>query len=770
MVLRYSTPGAYYERVDASAPAITAIRSDIAGFVGIARRGPLHTPVPVQSWRQFQAYFGDVTGAGFLAYAVRGFFENGGRRCWCVRVASSEEAGGAATAGLVLYGPSGAPVWRIAAGSPGVWGNDLAVLVRESSAGQTVSIPGDRLGDASRVASTAGFQRGSLARLLQAGREPQWKVVSDVDAVGSRLIWQHDHVEARLPYDSPVDFLPVPNGFDPDLPVQVHSIDYAVLVRERGRQLAQFEGLSLVPEHPAYGARVLAAQEMPSASEAMVPSAPRPIVIEELRDLGALASGITAIEPLQPAARTTLEGIADNRHIRVGSIGGFNAGAAIELLDPLAGNAAAGQPLSVLFIDPVAGDTITLGGDGLSQAQRNAHTAAVAGGSRLAVRALGGAASVLPLAGGADGLARLTVDDYVGEAISPWDNDAERLRKRRGLRALELIDEVAIVAVPDIHIRPAAPAMKAPLPPCEPDPCLPMPLLPAPPRPQAIGDLPPVFSDEEVYRVQAMLVQHCEERRDRIAILDATASASLDGTLGISAVQAWRSRFESKYAALYYPWLRVVDPLRLAGEVVRAVPPSGHVAGQYAHADFEVGVHKAPANAPLVWADDVTTGVDEALHGLLNTAGVNVIKALRSRGLRIMGARTVSSDTDWRFVNVRRLMMVIEKAIDLSTRWVAFEPNDHYTRAKLALSLTSFLLAFWQQGALKGATPAEAFFVRCDETNNPPEERENGRFHVEIGVAPSKPFEFIVLRVGRADNQLEIAEVPGGGGGATWLS
>jgi phage tail sheath protein FI len=769
MVSAYTAPGVYYERVDASTPAISAIRTDIAGFVGIARRGPLDTPVPIQSWRQFQGYFGDVTGAGFLAYAVRGFFENGGRRCWIVRVASREEAGGAATAGITLYGPSGAPIWRVVANSPGVWGNDLTLLVRESSEAQTAVVRGSSP-VASLVASTAGFRRGSLVRLKQENRKAQWKVVSDIDAVASRLIWVHPAIEARLPYDSPLNYDAARGGFDPDAPILIQSVEYTILVRERGRQLAQFDGLSLVPEHPAYGPRILARQLMPTERDAMVPVAPRPLVVEELRDVAAWnANGPVTLEPLQPAARTTLETIIDPRRLRLASLGGLSAGTAIELLNPPPVNETVGPPLTVLVVDAASGNLATLAGDGLTPAQSAAQAVAVPAGLRVTVRALGGAPSELPLEGGADGLARLTANDFIGESISPWDNDDVRAMKRRGIRALDLIDEVAIVAAPDIHVQPARLPEKAPPLLCEPDPCLPPPVLPAVPRPQVEGDLPPMFSEDDIYRVQAMLVQHCEDRRDRIALLDSTAASSLDARTGVSLVRAWRNRFESKYAALYYPWLRVVDPLRLAGAIVRAVPPSGHIAGRFARSDFDIGVHKAPANSPLVWAEDVTLAVDDSLHGVLNPLGINVIKALPSRGLRVMGARTVSSDPDWRFVNVRRLMMMIEKAVDLSTRWVTFESNDHYTRAQLALSLTSFLLALWQRGALSGPTPAAAFFVRCDETNNPPHERENGRFLAEVGVAPSNPFEFIVLRVGRTDNQFEIAEVPGGGGGA-WLS
>ena len=254
------------------------------------------------------------------------------------------------------------------------------------------------------------------------------------------------------------------------------------------------------------------------------------------------------------------------------------------------------------------------------------------------------------------------------------------------------------------------------------------------------------------------MIQQCEKLRDRIALLDPPFAAARDDKLGVGAVRAWRSRFDSKYAAFYYPWLRVVDPLRSPISLTRDVPPSGHVAGQYAWTDLQFGVHHAPANAALVWTQDVTVPVNDEAHGVLNPLGINAIRPLAERGIRIVGARTVSSDSDWRFVNVRRLLMMIEKAIDVATQWAVFEPNDFATRTKLSLSLTSFLVSLWERGALMGATASEAFFVRCDDELNPASEREQGRLLALVGVAPSQPFEFVVLRVGRENNQFEISE------------
>jgi hypothetical protein len=656
----HQTPGVYYERVDASAPGISALRTDVAGFAGIARRGPVDTPVPLQSWRQFQAYFGDFTGAGYLAYAVRGFFENGGRKSWVVRVASSMTA----TAATILQNSAKAGTWHISAFSPGVWGNDLEFVLRETHLAQTLTDPRGSTREYSVAASIAGFARATHVRLSQDKKTTVYKVVSDVDAGERRLVWVHPAPEARLPYDAAL------TGFDANQPILVESVEYTLLVRELGRLIRVYERLSLIPENDRYGPRVLSKLkiEKDAGRPRILPNAPEPVVITELRNL---EESLTLVYPIQVSPEATIS-----------------------------------------------------------------------------------------LEGGADGLATLRPYDFIGEDVHPLDSDLVKAEKNRGLRALEDISEVAILSIPDIHIQPIAIPVKAPLPPCIPDPCLPESVPPpAIPRTPSVGDLPPIFTEQEIFQVQSALVYQCEKLRDRIALLDPPYKAARDDRLGAGAVRAWRSRFDSKYAAFYYPWLRVVDPLRPSFALTRDIPPSGHVAGQYARTDNEIGVHKAPANAPLIWAQDVTVLINDALHGVLNPSGINAIRPLPGRGIRIFGARTISSDSDWRFVNVRRLMMMIEKAIDVSIQWAVFEPNNGLTRAKLRLALTSFLLTLWQKGALMGVAADEAFFVKCDESNNPSAERDNGKLLAEIGVAPSQPFEFVILRVGRTNNEFEINEV-----------
>ncbi len=254
-----------------------------------------------------------------------------------------------------------------------------------------------------------------------------------------------------------------------------------------------------------------------------------------------------------------------------------------------------------------------------------------------------------------------------------------------------------------------------------------------------------------------MLLQ-CERTRDRFALLDPPFDASLGSQVGIRDVLDWRARFDSMFGALAFPWLQVLDPLGDARRRARLVPPSGHLAGVTAATDLESGVHRAPANRRLAWALAASTGLGDEHHGVLNAAGVNAIRSVGGRGLRILGARTVTSDTDWRFLNVRRFMSMVEEALDVGLQWAVFDPNDVLTRARATMAVTMFLLGLHEAGMLAGARPEESFYVKCDLDNNPASERDLGRLVVEIGVAPSTPFEFIVLRVGRVHEALEVTE------------
>jgi len=206
------------------------------------------------------------------------------------------------------------------------------------------------------------------------------------------------------------------------------------------------------------------------------------------------------------------------------------------------------------------------------------------------------------------------------------------------------------------------------------------------------------------------------------------------------------------------------DPLRLEG-LLRAVPPSGHIAGIYARGDQRVGVHKPPANETLVAVNDVQPQIDDRAHAQLTDQSVNVIRYCNGRGIRVAGARTLSNDLNWRYVNVRRLMIMIEEAIDEATQWTVFEPNNQDLWRDIDRVARSFLDGLWRRGMLDGATAADAYDVRCDETTNPPEETNAGRVTCLIGVQPPWPAEFVVVRIGKTEGGTEIAELSGGRNG-----
>lgn len=244
--------------------------------------------------------------------------------------------------------------------------------------------------------------------------------------------------------------------------------------------------------------------------------------------------------------------------------------------------------------------------------------------------------------------------------------------------------------------------------------------------------------------VQTSLIVHCEQQANRVALLDAPPGMTPQQ------IKEWRSdvaMYDSAFAALYYPWIRVENPIGTNGDRELVVPPSGHLAGLWARVDESRGVWKAPANEVIRGALDVEFEVSQAEQGLLNPIGINCIRPFGTRGIRVWGARTLASDAEWRYLNVRRLFNMIETSIMDGTQWVVFEPNEMRTWEAVKRNVSAFLTTLWRDGALFGATKEEAFYVKCDESTNPPELRDQGRLTCEVGIAPVKPAEFVVFRV-----------------------
>ena len=307
------------------------------------------------------------------------------------------------------------------------------------------------------------------------------------------------------------------------------------------------------------------------------------------------------------------------------------------------------------------------------------------------------------LANGHDGVL-VSPTDLAGTAADPDDPEI----KATGLEALAEVEDIAIVALPDS------------------------------------GDL----GSTTLSRVAAQsLVSHAERERYRIAVVDGPQNSSLNE------IRDFRAQFDSKYAAIYYPWINVFDPNERFSQGTPprqiALPPSGFITGIYARNDVERGVHKAPANEVIRGLTKFELNINKPRNEVINPEGINALRFFEGRGFRVWGARTMSSDPEWKYVNVRRLFIFIENSIDRSSQWAVFEPNNQILWDNIRRMVEDFLLVLWRDGALLGSKPEDAFFVRCDRTTMTQNDLDNGRLVCLIGIAPVKPAEFVIFRIGQ---------------------
>ena len=239
--------------------------------------------------------------------------------------------------------------------------------------------------------------------------------------------------------------------------------------------------------------------------------------------------------------------------------------------------------------------------------------------------------------------------------------------------------------------------------------------------------------------VQASLIAFCENKKSCFAILDVPMELKKTND-----VANFRDMYDSTYAAMYHPWLEMYD----AGSKRSAYfPPSGAMAGIYARTDIERGVHKAPANEVVRGCTGLSCAYNEGEQDILNPIGVNLIRAFTGRGIRVWGARTISSNGLWKYLNVRRLFIYVEESIKANTNWVVFEPNSTTLWNRVTRTIETFLATCWRDGALAGSTPSEAFFVECGPTTMTQDDIDNGRLICQIGIAPVKPAEFVIFRI-----------------------
>ncbi len=293
-------------------------------------------------------------------------------------------------------------------------------------------------------------------------------------------------------------------------------------------------------------------------------------------------------------------------------------------------------------------------------------------------------------------IAPASYSDFQGDVI-----------QRTGIEGIEALDDVTMVGIPDLMT----------------------------PMPGQKLDL------DMIKAVQTLIIAHCEKMGDRVAILDSPPN------MNPQQINKWRmdtAGYDSSYATLYYPWIQVMDPVTNASKLV---PPSGHMAGIWARSDNTRGVHKAPANEVVGGATGLAYNVTKGEHDVLNPNGINVVRAFPGMGIRVWGARTLTSNPSWRYLNVRRLFNYVEKSIERGTQWIVFEPNEPTLWGMIVRDVGSFLNTVWAQGALFGTNPDQAFYVKCDAELNPASTRDLGQLFIEIGMCPVKPAEFVIFRI-----------------------
>lgn len=698
----YLAPGVYVEEIDTGPKTIEGVSTSTAGFVGLAVRGPSQgLPVLVTSFNEFQRQFGShfdfgptFLGHNYLPFAVEGFFNNGGRRLYIMRVKGS----GAAKATVTSQG---------------------GVVTRLK--------PGE---DAPTGAGQRKFKPVTV-RGLRDGAKVHLRMIKD-----------------GIVYDSP-DLTIAANGVDRATGEVTVTAD--ITIAPAG-PVSSFEAKSTIVFTDL---NTLDANGLPTALATPTSVRPNSFVISA-KDEGSWGKDIVLQAAHVTASRSELDtsvsgGVlmsgVDNNQLLLKSAAGFYTNAWVEI--------DRGQQKRYRKVLKVEGLTITVDGPALVAGdvspQAPATTTAISvceyrllvayNGvveqfasltienvpgkycvdvvnnrlTLLSITALGGGSPTHPfmfpsgadglrivLAGGSDGTAPTDLE-YVGGGAAG---------SRTGIRALEDIDQISIIAAPG----------------------------------------------RSKQLVQNALIEQCERLKDRFAILDPEPKSS-NVAPDLTDIQNQRGLYDTKYAAFYYPRLMVTSPL--SGEDV-PIPPSGHLAGIYAHTDIERGVHKAPANEVIRGITGLELTINKESQEILNPSpnNINVLRDFRAdgRGYRVWGARCITSDTSWKYVPVRRLFLFLEESLDQGTQWVVFEPNDEPLWARVRQSVTNFLTRVWRDGALQGATPEEAFFVKCDRTTMTQDDIDNGRLIMIIGVAPVKPAEFVIIRIGQKVGGAEITE------------
>jgi hypothetical protein len=804
----YLAPGVYIEETTFRARSIEGVSTSTAGFVGPTRYGPIRgEPEIVTSLPEFERVYGGldrlVYGGlrehNYLAQAVRAFFDNGGRRLYVSRVYTpgsgagpfaghgrADNQGGGVDQGIpdqqtavntafsfsvpgdAFVTPNGAPLTLSAANMPGWLSFDGTAFTGTPGNGDigttTVTVTAT---DGNGNSSTARFHltvlsgnnnapfvdQGIADRTVAPNAAINFTVPSDafadVDSGDTLTLSATEDGSASLP--GWLTFDASTGTFTGTAPATAQSVDIQVTATDQGGLTAQDvftlsvaqpqdaadygnSLVELIARYPGLAGNVqvtVTANAGPNALVSQGGGAQRLAQVVEFDTVLVIGSdsGNTGfydvvrtaggLELQRPGVANTLP-LSQAQSVHVLSL---DMTIRVPVDRPRQPRQQFGPPASYDGLAPSprhASSMMDLFAETPSN-RRNALTVPFflrfaqddPTGAMIAHNLLGADARQALIDDDPDPANRQRVyrltggnDGVVPQATAYEGSVDPTTREKSGLRAFEDLENISILAAPGYSFRYATVAN----------------------------------DDARFATIQGHLISHCERMQYRVAVLD-----SRDGHT-IGQVRDQRGRIDSDYAALYYPWVRILDPI--TGNEM-ALPPSGFVTGIYARNDVERGVHKAPANEVVNLAIGFEVMLNQGQQEVLNPDGVNCFRFFEGRGYRLWGARTISSDPEWKYVNVRRYFAYLERSIERGTQWVVFEPNSSELWSKVRRTVEDFLYNEWANRRLMGTKPELAYFVRCDRSTMTQNDIDNGRLVCLIGVAPIKPAEFVIFRIGQ---------------------
>jgi phage tail sheath protein FI len=764
---QYLAPGVFIEEVPGAKP-IEGVGTATGAFVGIAEKGPIGEAELVTNWTQFVETFGSYVPYGYLAYAINHFFTEGGTRCFVVRTChyDSNNLPTASAGSLTLRDAAATGTLKIDALSAGSWSDHLWIEVAQAKKDPANKFRLVVWYKGSQVEFHEELTKASVLGTVNTASKYVHVMdlpVSTQPPVFSRLARN----DAAAAPQATIAVTALEDGLG--LAITRQPINrFSLFVIQAGAVVDRTLNVSMTDvEAKVNGiSDFIKVENLKSTNTANAPAATSSVLNDRAAAplptlaVTALADGLTLDVEDGTAADTfkltvkrgaaTLEtfdnltidsvesdidGVSPNIDVR--SL--VSVTAAPDNRPANAAGVALPAPVALTFFGLSGGDDGLADGVPLNDAAAAASLQinAFREGVQVSVSDATSGAAKFKLTVLVNGVAAETFDELIMDTVEDEVNGQSRYIEvmqrganrpattaaavdvpigladndfigdaatKNGLHAFDPVDDINIVAIPD--------------------------------RP----------GDREV---TLAAYTYCENRKDCFFVADPPLGLSPQQVLAYKSGTGdfVGNAFNSSYAALYYPWILVTDPLSGGN---RLAPPSGAVVGTYSATDVARGVHKAPAgtidgylNSAMGIERLITKGEQE----LLNPEQVNVIRSFPAAGIVVWGARTLSADPEFRYINVRRLLLFIEESIEKSTQWVVFEPNDRSLWARLKRDVSAFLNIVWKSGALFGSTAEEAFFVKIDDENNPPEMRDAGRLNIDIGVAPVKPAEFVIFRV-----------------------